>query len=131
MQRPRRQRRDRLDRGSKLGRILVDGRGRTLYLFETDSRGHSCLRRGLRGLLAAAARQGQADRRARAAKQALLGTTRRADGTTAGDLRRATRSTGSSQDSRPGQTTGQDLHDFGAGWYVVAPAGTKIESDGS
>ena len=33
------------------------------------------------------------------------------------------------QDTKPGQTTGQDLHDFGAGWYVLAPAGTKIESD--
>ena len=26
---------------SKLGRILVDSRGRTLYLFEKDKRGHS------------------------------------------------------------------------------------------
>ena len=28
-------------RQSKLGRILVDGRGRTLYLFEKDKRGKS------------------------------------------------------------------------------------------
>lgn len=63
----------------------------------------------------------------RAAKQALLGTTRRADGTTqvtyAGHpLYRFV------QDTRPGQTTGQNLHDFGAGWYVLVAAGTKIEN---
>jgi predicted lipoprotein with Yx(FWY)xxD motif len=62
-----------------------------------------------------------------AAKQSLLGTTRRADGTTqvtyAGHpLYRFV------QDMKPGQTTGQDLQDFGAGWYVLAPSGAKIES---
>jgi predicted lipoprotein with Yx(FWY)xxD motif len=35
------------------------------------------------------------------------------------------------QDTKPGQTNGQDLDDFGACWYILAPAGTKIESDGS
>ncbi len=33
-------------------------------------------------------------------------------------------------DSRSRQTTGQDLHGFGAGWYVVSPAGKKVERDG-
>ena len=31
-------------------------------------------------------------------------------------------------DARPGQTHGQDSHDFGAGWYVLSPAGKKIEA---
>jgi hypothetical protein len=30
------------------------------------------------------------------------------------------------QDSRPGQTKGQDSQEFGAGWYVLAPTGKKI-----
>jgi Secreted repeat of unknown function len=31
------------------------------------------------------------------------------------------------QDTRPGQTTGQGLDQFGAEWYVLSPAGKKIE----
>ncbi len=64
-----------------------------------------------------------------AAKKALLGTTRRADGT-----RQVTYAGHPlylfAGDTRAGQTNGQDLHDFGAGWYVVSTAGKKIEQDG-
>ena len=114
---------------SKLGRILVDSRGRTLYLFEKDKRGHSACA-GACATYWPPLLTRRKPTAARAAKQALLGTTRRADGTTqvtyAGHpLYRFL------QDTKPGQTSGQDLHDFGAGWYVLAPAGTKIESDGS
>ena len=114
---------------SKLGRILADSRGRTLYLFEKDKRGHSACAGACATYWPPLLTRGKPTA-ARAAKQALLGTTRRADGTTqvtyAGHpLYRFV------QDTKPGQTTGQDLHDFGAGWYVLAPAGTKIESDGS
>ena len=114
---------------SKLGRILADSRGRTLYLFENDKRGHSACAGACATYWPPLLTRGKPTA-ARAAKQALLGTTRRADGTTqvtyAGHpLYRFV------QDTKPGQTTGQDLHDFGAGWYVLAPAGTKIESDRS
>ena len=114
---------------SKLGRILVDSRGRTLYLFENDKRGHSACA-GACATYWPPLLTRRKPTAARAAKQALLGTTRRADGTTqvtyAGHpLYRFL------QDTKPGQTTGQDLHDFGAGWYVLAPVGTKIESDRS
>ena len=114
---------------SKLGRILVDSRGRTLYLFEKDKRGHSACAGACATYWPPLLTRGKPTA-ARAAKQALLGTTRRADGTTqvtyAGHpLYRFV------QDTNPGQTSGQDLHDFGAGWYVLAPAGTKIESDRS
>ena len=112
---------------SKLGRILADSRGRTLYLFENDKRGHSACAGACATYWPPLLTRGKPTA-ARAAKQALLGTTRRADGTTqvtyAGHpLYRFL------QDTKPGQTSGQDLHDFGAGWYVLAPAGTKIESD--
>ncbi len=114
---------------SKLGRILADSRGRTLYLFENDKRGHSACAGACATYWPPLLTRGKPTA-ARAAKQALLGTTRRADGTTqvtyaSHPLYRFV------QDTKPGQTTGQDLHDFGAGWYVLAPAGTKIESDRS
>jgi predicted lipoprotein with Yx(FWY)xxD motif len=32
-------------------------------------------------------------------------------------------------DTRAGQTTGEGLTDFGAGWDVITPAGKKIEAD--
>ena len=112
---------------SKLGRILVDGRGRTLYLFEKDSRGHSSCAGACAGywppLLVKGKPTADTGREAGAARNHRAA----ADGTTqvtyAGHpLYRFV------QDTRPGQTTGQDLHDFGAGWYVLAPAGTKIEN---
>jgi predicted lipoprotein with Yx(FWY)xxD motif len=56
----------------------------------------------------------------------LLGVTRRADGTSQVTY-------GGHPlylfllDTEPGQSRGQDLHDFGAAWYVVSAAGKKIE----
>ncbi len=63
------------------------------------------------------------------AKQLLLGTTRRANGsaqaTYAGHpLYRFV------EDREPGQTKGEGSQAFGAGWDVLSPAGRKIESDG-
>ena len=111
---------------SKLGRILVDERGRTLYLFERDPRGRSscagtCARYWPPLLTHGKPTAG------RNARQTLLGVIRRSNGTRqvtyAGHpLYRFV------QDTGPGQTNGQDLHDFGAGWYVLSQAGTKIET---
>jgi predicted lipoprotein with Yx(FWY)xxD motif len=114
---------------SKLGRILVDSSGRTLYLFEKDSHGHSACAGTCATYWPPLLSKGKPTD-GRAAKKTLLGITRRADGTTqvtyAGHpVYRFV------QDAKPGQTNGQDLHDFGAGWYALGPAGTKIESDGS
>ncbi len=65
-------------------------------------------------------------RAAAGAKQSLLGVSRRADGrsqvTYAGHpLYRF------AQDTKRGQTAGQDLQLFGAGWYVLSPRGVKID----
>jgi predicted lipoprotein with Yx(FWY)xxD motif len=114
---------------SKLGRILVDSRGRTLYLFEKDTRGRSACAGTCASYWPPLLIKGKPTTGG-AAKKALLGITRRVDGT------RQVTYAGHPlytfvQDTKPGQTNGQDLHDFGAGWYVLAPAGTKIENDGS
>jgi predicted lipoprotein with Yx(FWY)xxD motif len=113
---------------SPLGRIVVDSKGRTLYLFEKDkNRRSACY-----GLCATywppllthgkpVARTG--------VRQLLLGVTRRANGseqvTYAGHpLYRFV------EDRQAGQTKGEGLNDFGAGWDVLSPAGKEIESDG-
>ena len=85
------------------------------------------LLRYLRNVLAPLLTRGRPTARGKAAPS-LLGTIRRADGTTqvtyAGHpLYRYL------PDARPGQTNGQDSHDFGAGWYVLSPGGQKIEAD--
>ena len=112
---------------SPLGRVVIDSRGRTLCLFEKDrSRRNACygrcpnywpplLTHGKPVALAGV-------------KQVLLGTIRRANGsrqvTYAGHpLYRFV------EDSKPGQTKGEGLHEFGAGWDVLSPAGKKTESD--
>jgi predicted lipoprotein with Yx(FWY)xxD motif len=112
---------------SKLGRILVDGSGRTLYLFEKDTRRRSACSGTCATYWPPLLTRARPTARGKAASS-LLGTFRRADGTTqvtyAGHpLYRYL------PDVRPGQTNGQDSHDFGAGWYVVSPAGKKIETD--
>jgi len=60
------------------------------------------------------------------AKPSLLGSIRRADGS------RQVSYAGHplyffSGDTRPGQTNGEGLQDFGAGWYVLTPSGKKID----
>jgi predicted lipoprotein with Yx(FWY)xxD motif len=115
-------------RNTSLGRVIVDSRGRTLYLFEKDtSRRSACsgqcaqywpplLTHG-----APVARVG--------AKRSLLGTIKRADGS-----RQVTYAGHPLYlyfgDSRPGQTNGEGSQEFGAGWDVLSPSGKKIEADG-
>ena len=112
---------------SSLGRILVDGRGRTLYLFEQDTRGRSACSGACATYWPPLVVRGKPSA-GRGVKSSLLGVVRRADGTkqvtyASHPLYRFV------QDTKPGQTTGQDSQAFGAGWYVVSPAGRKIEQD--
>ena len=113
---------------SRLGRIIVDGKGRTLYLFEKDKRGRSACYGQCATYWPPLITHGKPVARP-GVKRSLLGTTRRANGskqvTCAGHpLYRF------ALDTKPGQTKGEGLNDFGAGWDVLSPAGKKIESDG-
>ena len=113
---------------SQLGRIVVDGKGRTLYLFEKDKHRRSACYGECATFWPPLLTHGKPVARP-GLKQSLLGTTRRANGsqqvTYAGHpLYRF------SLDTKPGQTKGEGLNDFGAGWDVLSPAGKKIESDG-
>ena len=114
--------------GSRFGRIVVDGKGRTLYLFEKDKNRRSACYGACATYWPPLITHGKPVARA-GLKQSLLGTTRRANGSkqvTYGGhpLYRF------SLDTKPGQTNGEGLNDFGGGWDVVSPAGKKIESGG-
>jgi predicted lipoprotein with Yx(FWY)xxD motif len=109
---------------TRCGRMLVDSRGRALYLFtrERDSKAH-CY-----GACAAAWPVFYAPGRVRAgtgASKSLVGTTRRSDG------RKQATYAGHPlyyyvTDRRPGQVTCQNVVEYGGTWLVVAPTGAAI-----
>ena len=111
-------------RRTALGQILVDAGGRSLYLFEKDSRGESrcsgsCASNWPPLLVT---RRPVAGRGIRTSK---VGTTKRSDGKTqvvynGHPLYRFI------ADTRPGNTNGQGLTAFGARWFVVSPSGNAI-----
>jgi predicted lipoprotein with Yx(FWY)xxD motif len=110
-------------RKTKLGRVLVDGQGRTLYLFEKD-----------KGAKSSCAGECAADwpplmtsgkpKAGSGVGAKLLGTTVRKAG-------RQVTYDGHPlytyvADSKAGQTNGQGSDAFGAAWYVLAPSGHRI-----
>jgi predicted lipoprotein with Yx(FWY)xxD motif len=109
---------------SKLGMILVDGSGRTLYLFEKDQSDQSACS----GACAAAWPVDQTSGTPKAGSgvtASLLGTIRRGDGTTqvTYDHHPLYYYSG---DSGAGQQNGQGVDAFGAAWYVLTPAGKAV-----
>ena len=112
---------------SALGRIIVDSRGRTLYLFEKDRRGASACSGVCLAYWPPLLTSGTPTV-IKGAKPSLLGKIRRADGT-----RQVTYAGHPlylfSGDTARGQTNGEGLKDFGAAWYVLMPSGTKIDRD--
>jgi predicted lipoprotein with Yx(FWY)xxD motif len=110
---------------SRLGQILVDANGRTLYLFLADSgttsscNSASCIQNWPPVLTTGAPQAGPG------VSASLLGTTTRRDGTTeviyAGHPLYYFIA-----DKQPGQVAGQGIDAFGAPWYVVSPSGMRI-----
>lgn len=109
---------------AKYGKHLVDGSGRALYLFEQD-RGTSstcdgdCARYWPPFLTSGPPKAGDG------VAAALLGTTRRGDGTLevtyAGHPLYYVVT-----DHNPGDTTGQGVDNYGAPWDLVGPDGSSI-----
>ena len=114
---------------SGLGRVLVDGRGRTLYLFEKDKHGKSACIGKCAAFWPPLIASGKPLATA-GAKTSLLGTTRRADGRLQVTYNHHPLYT-FVKDTRKGQTNGEELNVFGAGWYAVSTAGAKIEKSDS
>ena len=110
-----------------LGSIVTDGAGLTVYLFEKDtgttSSCYGACATAWPPVLATSTQPGAGN----GANQAMLGTTMRTDGKT--QLTYAGHPLYHfAGDHNPGDSTGQGSHAFGAGWYVITPAGQKIDS---
>jgi predicted lipoprotein with Yx(FWY)xxD motif len=109
---------------SKLGTILVDGGGRTLYLFEKDQPNQSACS----GACASAWPVDQTSGTPKAGsgvKASLLGSIKRGDGGTQVTYNRHPLYYYAG-DSGAGQQNGQAVDAFGAEWYVVTPAGKAV-----
>jgi predicted lipoprotein with Yx(FWY)xxD motif len=110
---------------TKLGRVLVDGRGHTLYLFGKDKRGKSSCSGTCASYWPPLIVSGK-PRAASGARAALLGRTKRADGRWQVTYNRHPLYT-FALDTKKGQTKGEGLDDFGGEWDAVSPAGVKVE----
>jgi predicted lipoprotein with Yx(FWY)xxD motif len=108
-----------------LGRILVNGHGRTLYLFEKDKHGKSTCSGQCAAfwppLITSAKPVATAG-----AKTSLLGTTRRADGRLQVTYNHHPLYT-FVKDASKGETNGEAVNAFGAKWYAISAAGAKVE----
>jgi predicted lipoprotein with Yx(FWY)xxD motif len=109
-------------RKTSLGKVLVDVRGRTLYLYTPDRKNKSTCYGGCATAWPPLLTTGK-PRAGAGLKKSLLGVTMRTDGkhqvTYAGHPLYFFAS-----DTKAGQTNGQDV---GGVWYVVSAAGKKLE----
>jgi predicted lipoprotein with Yx(FWY)xxD motif len=108
---------------SSLGKILVDSKGRTLYLFKKD--------KGTKSACFGACATNWPP--VRATKPTV------SSGLTASKAATTKRSDGKSEvtynghplylfagDKKPGDTSGQGVNAFGGSWFAVSPAGTQV-----
>ena len=109
---------------TRLGKILVNSRGHTLYLFKKDSGTKSaCF-----GACATAwppLRAGGKPTVGRGAKASLVGTTRRSDGKPQVTYNGHPLYT-FIMETKAGDTNGEGITAFGGRWFVVSPAGKQI-----
>ncbi|WP_328540604.1 COG4315 family predicted lipoprotein [Streptomyces sp. NBC_00344] len=111
-------------KAGKLGTILVDAKGHTLYLFEADISTKSTCNGACAAALPPLLTSGNPTAGG-SAESGLLCATKRSDGKIAGHPPRASALRYAEQ-SKPGDTIGQDLNQFGAAWLVLDGDGRKV-----
>jgi predicted lipoprotein with Yx(FWY)xxD motif len=109
---------------TKLGKVLVDGNGRTLYLFDADKGTMSKCDGACASAWPPLTTSGKPTAGA-GVVAAKLGTAKRADGTTGVTYDGHPLYTYAG-DGAPGQTAGEGLTDFGAPWYALSAAGKTV-----
>ena len=109
---------------TKLGKVLVDGNGRTLYLFEADKGTMSKCDGACASAWPPLTTSGKPTA-GTGVVAAKLGTAKRADGTTGVTYDGHPLYTYAG-DGAPGQTAGEGLTDYGAPWYALSAAGKTV-----
>jgi predicted lipoprotein with Yx(FWY)xxD motif len=113
---------------SRLGRILVDSKGITLYDFPPDKGKISVCYGACAALWPPLITHGKPVA-GPGVRRSLLGTTKRKDGKLQVTYRGHPLYYFVS-DRKSGQTTGQGLNQFGGPWWVLSPAGKEIHRRG-
>lgn len=112
-------------RTGRLGAVLADAEGRTLYVFAADTSTESTCDDACAKAWPPLATSGRPEAE-EGVSAGLLGTSRRSDGSSqvTYDGHPLYRYAG---DERPGDTNGQELDQFGARWFAVTPSGERVE----
>jgi predicted lipoprotein with Yx(FWY)xxD motif len=112
-----------------LGAILVDSKGRTVYLFDKDTGSKSTCFGACATEWPPVTTSGKPSAGS-GVTESMLGTTKRSDG--------ETQLTYNGHplylfeaDQKPGDATGQNVDAFGAKWYVLSATGNKVTAKGS
>lgn len=111
-------------RSTALGQILVDGRGRSLYLYEADKAGTSSCYGDCASVWPPLLTSG-APVAGSGLNQSLLGTTTRKDGSVE-VVYNGHPLYYFVSDKQAGDTTGQAISSFGADWFVLTAAGSQV-----
>jgi predicted lipoprotein with Yx(FWY)xxD motif len=113
-------------RHGKIGTFLVDGHGHTLYLFQKDKTKRSTCSGACATDWPPLLTTGKA-KASGSARKALLGTTKRSDGTTQVTYKGHPLYTFGG-DQKAGDTNGQGVSAYGAKWYAVTASGKRVGS---
>jgi predicted lipoprotein with Yx(FWY)xxD motif len=111
-------------RKTKLGAILVNAQGRSLYLFEKDKNGKSACSGACAKAWPPLMTTGKPSA-AGGVNAKLLGTTKRSNGTQVTYNGHPLYTF--FEDTKAGQTNGEGSTAFGAAWYVMGTNGNKID----
>jgi predicted lipoprotein with Yx(FWY)xxD motif len=109
---------------TSLGTMLVDSRGRAVYLFQKDRNGSSACKGQCASFWPPVIASGKPVA-GPGVNASLLGTTKRADGRLQVTYNHHPLYT-FAKDTKKGQTSGEGVSAFGAKWFVVSPAGAAI-----
>ena len=111
-------------RTTKLGQVLVNASGHTLYLFAKDANGKSACSGSCAADWPPLLSHGKPSAGS-GVKASLLGTTSRKNGSLQVTYNKHPLYT-YTDDKQPGQTSGEGSSAFGAKWYAVSARGTAI-----
>jgi predicted lipoprotein with Yx(FWY)xxD motif len=111
-------------RKTKLGRVLVNAKGHTLYLFKKDRNGKSSCKGSCATFWPPLLKHGKLTAGS-GVKASLLGTTRRSNGSLQVTYNKHPLYT-YTRDKKAGQTRGEGVLAFGAKWYAVSAKGRAV-----
>jgi predicted lipoprotein with Yx(FWY)xxD motif len=117
-------------RHTSLGTVLVDAKGRTIYLFEKDTKNKSKCSGRCAVNWPPVLTSGK-PKASGGAVASRLGTTKRSDGSTQVTYAGHPLYLFIADKNKPGSVKGEGIDAFGAEWYVVGTNGKKIEEKGA